>query len=60
MCLCVQVTEALGKVMEHKRALEEAEKIENEFMTLMTGQRRSSLEKGIARKNSSSHEVSYS
>jgi len=31
-------------VSEHKKALEEAEKIEQEFMTLVTGQRRNNQE----------------
>lgn len=52
------MAEALGKVAEHKRALEEAEKIEKEFMTLMTGQRQNGMDSGSARKNSSSYEVS--
>ena len=52
----LQVAEALGRVTEHRRALEEAEKIEQEFMTLMTGQRQRESERP-SRKTSSSHEV---
>ena len=52
------MADALGKVAEHKRALEEAEKIEKEFMTLMTGQRqKSGSDITSARKNSSTYEV---
>ncbi len=32
----------MKKVAEHKKALEEAEKIEQEFMTLVTGHRNTS------------------
>lgn len=39
LILNVQVAEALGKVGEHKRALEEAEKMEKELMSLVTGQK---------------------
>lgn len=42
---------------EHKRALEEAEKIEQEFMSLMTGQRQREAERGTSRKNSLSYEA---
>lgn len=53
------MADALGKVAEHKRALEEAEKIEKEFMTLMTGQRQNGgTEISSARKNSSTYDVS--
>ena len=47
-CLILwQVADALKKVSEHKKALEEAEKIEQEFMTLVTGQRRNNQESKI-------------
>ncbi len=36
------MADALKKVAEHKKALEEAEKIEQEFMTLVTGHRNTS------------------
>lgn len=48
----MKVAEALAKVTEHKKALEEAEKIEKEFMSLMTGQRHSENE-GSSPKNNS-------
>ena len=41
----MQVAEALSKVREHKKAVEQAEKIEQEFVSLMTGQNRSRTEK---------------
>ena len=41
----LQVAEALSKVREHKKAVEQAEKIEQEFVSLMTGQKRSRIEK---------------
>lgn len=56
-CLILKVAEALGKVTEHKRALEQAERIEKEFISLMTGQRQSEDDKDISRKNSSSYDV---
>lgn len=40
----VKVAEALSKVKEHKKAVEQAEKIEQEFISLMTGQRRTRKE----------------
>ena len=33
-----QIADALSKVGEHKKAVEQAEKIEQEFVSLMTGQ----------------------
>ena len=53
----MKVAETLGQVTEHKKALEEAEKIEKEFMTLMTGQRQSDATSG--RSASSPHQVSH-
>lgn len=40
------MADALKKVTEHKKALNEAEKIEQEFMSLVTGQRQSDSELG--------------
>ncbi len=36
--LLPQIADALNKVGEHKKAVEQAEKIEQEFVSLMTGQ----------------------
>ena len=40
LLLYLKVAEALSKVKEHKKAVEQAEKIEQEFVSLMTGQKR--------------------
>ena len=44
-CTHDKVAEALSKVKEHKKAVEQAEKIEQEFVSLMTGQKQSRKEK---------------
>ena len=43
----------MTKVREHRKAVEQAEKIEQEFVSLMTGQRRSRKEKLEAAANTS-------
>ena len=43
----------MTKVREHRKAVEQAEKIEQEFVSLMTGQRRSRKEKLEAAANNS-------
>ena len=49
----IQVAEALTKVREHKKAVDQAEKIEQEFVSLMTGQRKGRQEKLGAAANAS-------
>ena len=41
----LQVADALSTTSEHKKFLEQAEKIEKEFVSLMTGQKQSASEK---------------
>ena len=39
MCWLMQVASALRTAGEHKKALEQAQRMEQEFVSLMTGQR---------------------
>ena len=54
MYVALQVTGALSTAGEHKKALEQAEKMEQEYVSLMTGQR--SVDGSVGRGNGAGDE----